>query len=506
MSFYRRWLALFFIAFAYLAIVQLYHAYAFTIDDAFISLKYAKRLALHQGLYWNIGEKAVEGYSNFLYVVLGTIFLSLKLDAINALKQFALVTLCLTLFGLYRLARFWLPRALALLPIILLLFYPGEILWTVSGLETPLYQCIIIYASYFMIKGLRSCERLELQKHAFVFAGGFLALASLTRPEGPMFFLLFSFICYLYTKTPIEKQCRVLQYRGVKLFIISFALCYTPYLLWHYYYFHRLFANPVYCKALAGSGEPFQLSLDYLLLITPLLLTSIPYIKNKYHPQHLFLLLPSVCYLVMLMHADPIVGFLNRHTLTAYALFTPLAIAGLNYLFQWQTPFIKKYTRYWLCFAFCFFAGFSFISGGFTPKAYTIFAIDSQKGQRLRKELASWLNDNARDEIAVSDCGLIPYYFNGKVIDTYCLNSLQMTTPPISRAYPRFVSWLLEKRKPNMIILAKAQSAAGIYLSPADKLIYHHLAFKQNYQLIKTLSTHNARERYQYLIYRRLTS
>src|SRR4051794_37248022 len=42
---------------------------AFTIDDAYISFRYAENLASGHGLVYNLGER-VEGYTNFLWVVL----------------------------------------------------------------------------------------------------------------------------------------------------------------------------------------------------------------------------------------------------------------------------------------------------------------------------------------------------------------------------------------------------------------------------------------------------
>src|SRR5688572_3538656 len=57
------------------ALLLALHAYfyrGFTSDDAFISLRYAVRLATGGGLTWNDGEY-VEGYSNLLWVILAAI-------------------------------------------------------------------------------------------------------------------------------------------------------------------------------------------------------------------------------------------------------------------------------------------------------------------------------------------------------------------------------------------------------------------------------------------------
>src|SRR5688572_25266220 len=45
-------------------------AYRFLTDDAFISFRYARNLARGAGLVFNPGEAPVEGYTNFLWVLL----------------------------------------------------------------------------------------------------------------------------------------------------------------------------------------------------------------------------------------------------------------------------------------------------------------------------------------------------------------------------------------------------------------------------------------------------
>ena len=42
-------------------------------DDAFISFRYSKNLAQGQGFRWNPGGEKVEGYTNFLWVLIGAL-------------------------------------------------------------------------------------------------------------------------------------------------------------------------------------------------------------------------------------------------------------------------------------------------------------------------------------------------------------------------------------------------------------------------------------------------
>jgi hypothetical protein len=52
-----------------IAVVTWYYAWRFYNDDAYISLHYVQNLLAGNGLTWNPGER-VEGYSNFLFIII----------------------------------------------------------------------------------------------------------------------------------------------------------------------------------------------------------------------------------------------------------------------------------------------------------------------------------------------------------------------------------------------------------------------------------------------------
>ncbi len=62
--------------FIYLIIGQINAIWPFTIDDMYISLRYAKHWAAGDGLVWNVSAAPVEGYSNFSFVVLAAFALN----------------------------------------------------------------------------------------------------------------------------------------------------------------------------------------------------------------------------------------------------------------------------------------------------------------------------------------------------------------------------------------------------------------------------------------------
>lgn len=499
---YSLYLALFF----YLFVIQVYYAFDFTIDDAFISLRYAKHLANGHGLYWNIGGVKVEGYSNFLYVIFESLLLKLQLPAIKIIKALSILAMAFSCYGTYLISRLWLPRILAVLPALILLMHPGEILWAVSGLETAFYQALIIFTSYFLLKGHSS---FNAKDYNFIFAGVLLALAGLTRPEAPMLFLTFLAIMLLsyYKKNIYQKAAKRQQ---ILRYVISFSLIYGPYFLWRLIYFGRLFPNSVYCKAANAPSMPFDLDLSYLILIIPFMIFSLPYLWRHKEFKHNYLLAPSLVYLIALYNADWIVGYWDRHFLAVYALLLPIFICGLKTIFSSKKSGL---TRKWLqhcVIIYGLICGFLFSYYRYTPANFNYVAQNARSGNELRTQVAYWLNKNTQPnyKITVGDCGLIPFLYNGYVIDSYCLNSANFTKKPINYSYQKFANWILNSKKPELIILMAFIKNNNKLYSPFDIIILNDKRFKHDYKIAHHADLIQANKiskkiGYQYIIYSR---
>lgn len=146
-----RWYDFVFVVFfTYLIFCQVSAIWPFTIDDMFISLRYAKNWASGVGLVWNVGSLPVEGYSNFIFVVLGTLTLLVKGDPVVVLKMAGIVGLLFSCLFLFLIARFWFSARLSLIPVFYLLLYKGEPIWAVSGLETTVYQALLCASVFFI--------------------------------------------------------------------------------------------------------------------------------------------------------------------------------------------------------------------------------------------------------------------------------------------------------------------------------------------------------------------
>lgn len=152
----------------------------FTVDDAYISFRYAANLVAGHGLVYNPGE-AIEGYTNFLWTLIVAAGLPMGLDAHVTSKIVGALAAMGTLAVVYRLsARLQPYGGLPCLATWLLASSSTTACWAVFGLETSLFQFLMTLGTLMMF------EEHDRPK-AFPASGLVFALGGLTRPEAPMF-------------------------------------------------------------------------------------------------------------------------------------------------------------------------------------------------------------------------------------------------------------------------------------------------------------------------------
>ncbi len=150
-------------------------------DDAYISFRYADRLAHGAGLTFNDGER-VEGFSNPLWTVaLAGIAKVTALglpDIARALGlACALATILLAWWGM----RFTRPACTAFssaVALTLIVTNPGFHIFATAGLEGPLFGCLLLGGVVATLSG---------NWGGLVLAAAAFALAGVTRPEGLMY-------------------------------------------------------------------------------------------------------------------------------------------------------------------------------------------------------------------------------------------------------------------------------------------------------------------------------
>jgi len=491
-----RWYdSIFILLFLYLFVLQIHAIWPFTIDDMYISLRYAKHWAAGDGLLWNLHAPRVEGYSNFSFVVLGTLVLMAHGDPVLALKIAGLIGLFFTCLFLFLTSRLWFCTRASFLPCFALLLYKGQIIWAVSGLETAVYEALLCAAVYFAFRGMGydffPKSRGKTQNKYFVFAGILLAFAGMTRPEAPALMAVF-FILICWDRPKAEGRR---YWRGVALFSSTLVLFYLPYFIWRLAYFGFLFPNPVYCKGLSKDFTSF-LDVNYLKLIWPFALFALPACILAQDKRHYFLWLPSLLYLLMLVNSDPVVAFANRLFLPAFALLLPLALQGISLILHQKDNFsiVSLYVVFFL-------AVFLFMPS-MTLAQYQYFSQNPLQGERLRKKVVHWLSTHmaSGNSVALADSGMIPYFSNLNFIDSYCLNNTSMSHYPKEHRYEQFCNEIVLE-KPEVIILTSLIEQGHVMYTPGDQCLQKIMNKHRAYKLTKTFASNNMDSAYRYELF-----
>ncbi len=219
----------------------------FIVDDAFITFRYVRQVVEGNGFVYNLGER-VEGYSNFLWLVLLVPFARLGLDLTLSAKGLGVFFSLLSLFLTWRIARQVEGPALA--PLFLALSAPFAA-WAVVGLETPLFTFLLLYSGYLFLQ--------EEIKGRGCLSGLFFGLLSLTRPEGllfPVLALIFRIRHLHRTKTGPDRRDLVR--------ILIFGAIVIPYQFWRLTYYGQLLPNTIYAKSLGLHPRAFLEGVFYL--------------------------------------------------------------------------------------------------------------------------------------------------------------------------------------------------------------------------------------------------
>ena len=241
------WLALL----GYLAYVS-----RFLTDDAFISFRYARNLLEGNGLVWNPGER-VEGYSNFLWVLeLAAIWAVTGVPPEDAVwwlsAAFTVATLAAMAWWAWRLPGLQ-DRGLAWwMALGLLCSSAAFATWTSGGgLETRQF-------TFFVVLAVVALTAHRGSRRGLLVASSSLALASLTRPEGP----LIAACCFAWWAAQevaskaagsgvrgwALEALRRIDWRGALALALPFLLIVGAHFLWRYSYYGEWLPNTYYAK------------------------------------------------------------------------------------------------------------------------------------------------------------------------------------------------------------------------------------------------------------------
>lgn len=434
-------------------------------DDAFISFRYVRNFLDGNGLVFNIGER-VEGYTNFLWIILLAFLTKLGLPLIAAARGLgvfaALGTLGLAGYAAYReypqRSWFW-PVGVALL-----LAACGSLAyWSGSGLETGLFALLAAGGGIFYL----SRPALSL---------ACVIPAALTRPEGILLAFLFGVAGLLLKQKSVKSTL---------IYWVALGPAVLPHFFFKWSYYGALFPSPFYAKT-GFSAEYWQSGLEYFFhflknyglfgatLAVPL------FFWKKLSAFSRFFLLIFAGYTLYIVSVGGDVLWAHRFFVPVLVfLYFPFADAAHQFFEN------RPFGRLALGLFFLLAAAYSYRA----PLAYLKTSAAGERGLISRMIAAArfFAGEDTAKTFALSSIGAFGYHVgNQRVIDM-----LGLTEPAIARN-PETVEGLVntwkERRFNAGYVLS--QKPEVIYYptrfgphSPAEKALFLYPDFRRNYRL-----------------------
>jgi hypothetical protein len=399
-------------------IFHVFH-FNFMADDAFISFRYAKNFINGHGLVWNIGEQPpVEGYTNFLWVIVISFFLKLGFEPVIISKILGLFFALSSTVLVYCISELIFKRKsfLNLIAPAILACCGTFAAWSNGGLETQMFTFLILAGATAYLYELQYHKKFPLSALLFI-------LASLTRPEGIVVFGITAL--HRFSHSLLSKKR--LFCHTTTLWLCTFLTISGIYFCWRFNYYGFLFPNTFYAKT---GGGLYQLKNGYLYLrnfitITkwPILLcvSIVPLFKPSRSPL-VFLSMLTLSYAVYIVSVGGDFMGMFRFFVPIVPPMAILVQEGIISLCQslwalrWPTP-VK--TSVIALFSLLFIL---IVAGGITPsfKGYqydrTLFHESLVKRNTI---IGKWLHQIAlpNETVAAIAVGAISYYSELTTID-----------------------------------------------------------------------------------------
>ena len=462
--------------------------FGYLVDDSFISYRYAENLKAGNGLVFNPGER-VEGYSNFLWVIILRAFMSMGVAPIFASKLLGVLLSVGSILVLFFLSRNLSDRRgiFVLSSVFLAATDIGFIRWSVAGMETQLATFLFLVALLFFIKEIETDSAVPMSSI-------FLGLCSLTRPEAPLLFLgALAFRLWTIRRRWSTRDT---------VWVLAYLAIFAPYLIFRVSYYGSLFPNSYYAKAGGGlkqiivglryANQFFSSNGGYLLL--PLI--SLPFISGKSRLSPLYPFLIAYLFFVVYVGGDHMKDF--RFFVPILPVVFLLAQEGLSELAR----LMKRWGRVALI-VFLLGLAFSNLIGDYFETSVVWWGDARGQIELVRMKVGSpekvydrakvglWLKDNVAPDkvVAVEDCGMIPYYSGLRTIDMFGLMDTHLAHLR-GMMHQKFDASYVLDRKPDIVILItypEWKDGELFWQSKIDRELISNSRFRYEYGLLRKI-------------------
>ena len=418
-----RWL---FLPLALILTLYVLLTYRVTMDDFFITMRYARNLADGNGFVFNPGERVL-GTTTPLLCLLMAVFSFFGMSEILAAKLICSLALFGASIYIYRYFKLTRQEPLGFAAGLLVFFImPLKQLW---GNEVPLCIFFIIGSLYYY------------KKEKWAVSAMFQSFYALTRMEGLLFLFILNALLFW-------KKRKII--RGT---LIPPTLILLPWFIFSYLYFGDFFPNTLYAKAKQGGVEIWSPFSVYFIKTLKLLFLNgqwpfmsllawfgiFQLMKNRHFLLLSWIGIHQLSYLII-----GVPGNYEWYFYPLWILF-PLTVAGGIHFFAGSADKLKLIRgRCKIVFA-AFLCFMIFISlrqpylNGFFLSRYNLY-----------KTSTSYITEHyeGKMEVIADEIGIFGYYLPEKIIlDTAGL--VHADIPP--DAYYRY-EYLVETRNPKLIV------------------------------------------------------
>ena len=449
------------------------------IEDAAMLLRYSDHLATTGQITWNVGQKPVEGATDFLYMAtVGEVARVFHEDAMLACRQ-VLYLCCLALAAtVFLMARFaaganrWLAFAMALYVV-----SAGGWTYVTSCFGAPFIMLFVALACGLgcgLIAG-----RLRPSWGVSILYSLFALMIGLTRPEGNFMAILLT--CAILIMLGIRESRRL-----IVSFIGVMTLLGGAYFLWRWHYFGYLLPNPFYVKGgghlhLKGLTDSVQNVVKMSLPLLPLCMLGLR--SSVGRKRLMALALPVVaytCLFIFLSHENNHLMRFQMPVLPVILLFLPLLAEGTVADLHLMPAALTLWVRRAMVAAG---VAYLLLACSYIAKLYEGRLTESS-AMAFARHLSKFSGRGYT--MAVTEAGQFPYFSHWNAIDTLGLNDAEIAHHGISEQY-------LDESKPELIMYhhAPVPSAAGLvhadlgatqrYLEALR--VMHHYAVSNGYIL-----------------------
>jgi arabinofuranosyltransferase len=436
----------------------------FTVDDAYITLRYAANLAAGHGATWNASDPPTEGYTTFLWMVAMALP---HLAGWNALA-FAKVAGVLSMLGC-AVGAAWLARTMCggasrsaqrvamTLAVVVTMASTGPAVHAVSGMETTFFTLLVTV----FLAGLVDWTSREEASHvsrARSCGVALLALgAALTRPEGNLLAgVAFAAAFLLYAR---HRRALVLAAT------IGWVAPYALYFLWRYSYYGLLAPLSFYVKtmneqtALTGADEALGV-LHLLFVARPEIGIGLVAGAAARPRRALLVLAPATAIVCFFLLPAPIMAYEHRYLFPVLPGLQAVAAVGAAIAAErgarvlgrvWSaTDAVRSSAAFAaVLLLFAARAGFHVSQhaagsiAGWTSYGEGLVRAHVKLGRDLLARKGAF---EKRPTVALVDVGAVAYVSGWDAIDTFGLNDVHIARS--GRHDPEYV----KSRDPDMVV------------------------------------------------------